>query len=226
MSTPSLRHFIDRALAMYVPRLDHAFPGCFDWARLCAETPEMVERVSEGRFDARDAAAQQDVLQAADEVFRLAHVSTLAVLSAGRVEEDDPEEFLDSFGTPPDDEEEQRFEVLAGELLGPLEESLADDGVRLDERGYLARDLAEQVWPIVETVLVETAHFGAAGADTDDADTDDADAEDRDADDMASADESEEASRRPVLLALARVASILAILRWMAALEDAADEQD
>ena len=78
---------------------------------------------------------------------------------------------------------------------------------------------------IVETVLAETAHFGTAAADTDDADADDADAKDVDAKHRASTDDSEDTQQRPVLLALARVASILAILRWMAALEDAADEQ-
>ena len=54
MTTSALQNFLEHALEVHAPAMEHSFPGCFDWARLCRDVPALVERASDGRFDALD----------------------------------------------------------------------------------------------------------------------------------------------------------------------------
>jgi len=203
MSTPALRHFVERALGVLAPAFEDGFPGCFDWWRLCRDAPAIVERTGGGSSDAADRTWSVQVRQRAEAIFRFAHVAALALLCASHPDEGDPEAALDRFGDEPEDEEEDRFEGLVNDVLGPLEESLLDDGVRLDERGDLARRLLDGVWPHVESMLADVEGLSD-------------EAEDEADDENASQD-----AEWTVFVALARVAAILATFRWMAAYPDA-----
>ena len=195
MSTPALRHFMERALGVHAPELESAFPGCFDWQQLCADAPAMVEQAG-GSSDGSERTWSMAIRRWADEMFRASHVATLAVLAASS-EDEDPEAALDHFQTAPDDDEEDRFEHYLNTTLGPIESSLGGEDVKLDGRGEIGRAFFEEAWPQIEPVL--------------------ADVEARVLEDEDVAGE----EVLTVLVALARVASILAVLRWMAAFPDA-----
>lgn len=207
MSTPALRHFVERALGVLAPAFEDGFPRCFDWWRLCRDTPAIVERAGGGSVDADDRTWSAGVQQRAESVFRFAHVAALALHCAGHLDDVDPEAALDRFLAEPEDEEEDRFEVLVEQVLSPLEESLLDDGVRLDERGELARSLLDSAWPHVQGMLVDVPGLDDAEA---------LDEEGRDEEGEGGPREEE----WTVLVALARVAAILATFRWMAAYPD------
>lgn len=195
MSTPALRHFVERALGVHAPRFEDGFPGCFDWRGLCRDTPALVERAGGGSSDGADRSWSAGVQERADAVFRFAHTVALAVLCASNEDEEDPEALLDAFAEPPDDDEEDRFGDLVVDVLEPLERNLADESVLLKGAAETARELFDRVWPPIPQMLAELEAQREEGDDEDEAAQD------------------EEWS---VLLALARVAVILAVLRWMA----------
>ena len=196
MSTPALRHFIERALGVNAPALEDGFPGCFDWQALCRDAPALVEQAGGGSSDGSERSWSVSVRRWADEMFRAAHTATLAVLAAS-AEDEDPESVLDRFQEAPEDDEEDRFETYVGDTLGRIETSLGGEDVDLDLRAELGRAFFEEAWPQIEPVLAEI--------------------EARVLEDEDVAGE----ETVTVLLALARVASILAVLRWMAAFPDA-----
>jgi hypothetical protein len=195
MSTPALRHFIERALGIHAPVLEDGFPPCFDWERLCSDAPEMVVRLGGGSDDGSERTWSAALQGWAQETFRSAHIAGLAVLSAAAAD-DDPEAILDRFSEEPEDDEEDRFETLVHEVLAPVEASLGGDEVALDERGHLAQGFFDEAWAQIEPVLAEI--------------------EGRVLEDEDVAGE----ETLTVLLALARVACLLAVLRWMAAFPD------
>jgi hypothetical protein len=199
MTSAALRHYVDRVLDRHAASLDASFPGGFDWRRLCRDAPGMAERATGGRFDAEDLGRAHALQSRAEALFGLAHLAALAILCATLEDEPDPEAAFEAFARPPDDEEEERFEVLAAEVLGPVEESLEDEDVALDPRGIDARDLFTRVWPAVAQLVEESGLLTEVESDL-------------------SADDVEAA--RPVLAALARVAAILAALRWLAEYPD------
>ena len=121
MSTPALRHFVDRALGVYAPVFEEGFPGCFDWERLVQHAPAMVEQAGGGSTDGADRSWTAAVQAYAEVVFRSAHTAALALLVVQATEdEDDPELVLDRFARPTEDEVEERFAVLSNQVLGPL----------------------------------------------------------------------------------------------------------
>lgn len=199
MTSAALRHYVGHVLERHAGGLDAAFPGGFDWRRLCRDAPAMVQQASEGRFDADDLGRAHALQARAEALFGLAYLAALAMLSATLEDEPDPEAAFEVFARPPGDEEEERFAVLAAEVLGPLEESFEDADVRLDERGVDARDLFGRVWPTVVQLIDESALLVEVETDL-------------------SAEDVEAA--RPVLASLARVAALLAALRWMAEYPD------
>ena len=200
MSSSALEHFLEHALAAHAPTLEHSFPACFDWMRLVRDTPALAERASGGRFDALDRVRAHHLQDQADAVFRTAHTIALGVICAADDETADPEEVLDRFDDVPEEEEEERFEVLVSEVLGPAEAFLVDPEVELDARGVHVQRLHGLAWPYVAEyvarlrVLAESDDLGASVTDGD------CDSE----------------AEYGVLLALARVATLLACLRWMA----------
>ena len=207
MSDAALRHFVERALGVHAPIFELGFPGAFDWAGLVRDAPAMVERTGGGSPDGSERSWSKSVQERAEAVFRFAHTATLAILCATELDdvdpaldpEADPELALDRFSRLPEDDEELRFEALVSELMGPLEENLLDDSSPLDDRGLSARERLDRVWPHVDAMLVELEAR-------------------RGTDEEAAQDEV-----WGVLVALARVAAILATFRWMAAYPDAAE---
>ncbi len=193
MSTSALQHFLEHALEVHAPVLERSFPGCFDWARMCRDAPALVERASEGRFDASDSGASHHLQEQADAVFRTAHTIALGVFCAADDDTVDPEDVLDRFDRPPEDEVEERFEVLVSEVLGPAEAFLVDPEVMVDERGVEVLRLHGVAWPHVAEYV---ARLGI----------------------LLGADDAPPVSDEAygVLMALARVATLLAALRWMA----------
>ncbi len=177
------------------PTLDHAFPGCFDWRRLCRDTPAMLERATAGAFDASDATRAHAIQKRAEAVFRTAHVATLAVRGAMDAGEVDPDAMLDAFGESPGEEEEDRFEARVVESLDAVEASFEDDEVELDDRGLEVRNIVAVTWSHVHEFLEQNEAL-EPGSDPETAEA------------LGAA--------RPVLLALVRVAAILAALRWLA----------
>jgi hypothetical protein len=200
MSTPALRHFVERALGVYAPVFEEGFPSCFDWERLLHHAPAMVEQTGGGSDDGADRSWAVAVQTYAEQVFRAAHVAALALLVAQAPDEatdEDPESVLDRFARPTEDDVEERFAELAERVLGPLEESLGGADTRLDESGAIAHDLFESIWPETEAVLVEVEAHAAGEEDLSSPET------------------------KSVLASLGRVAAILAVLRWMASLPPA-----
>lgn len=195
MSTPALRHFLAHAVETHGPGLDRAFPGCFDWRRLCRDTPVMLERATRGAFDTSDAARVHLIQERAEAIFRTAHVATLAVRSAMDAGDVDPDALLDGLATPPDEDEEDRFEARVVDSLDAVESSFEDDEVELDRGGLEIRNLVAVTWAPVHELLEENEALEPVP------DSDHADAI---------------RAARPVLLALIRVAAILAAIRWLA----------
>lgn len=206
MTSSALRHYVGRAIETLAPRLESAFPACFDWPRLCRDTPAVAERSSAGVFDAADATAAHEIQDRSDALFRLAHVALLAVLSAVDPSVEDPDAALAAFGIAPDDEEEQRFEVLALEVLDAVEESFEDEGVDLDERGAAVRELVVRGWDAVQEIVDDSGLLART----------DGDGEEEDA----------EACARSVLGAIVRLAVVLAAMRWLARYPDADGSDD
>jgi hypothetical protein len=200
MTTNALRHFVEQAFERLGPDLEAGFPDCFDWTMLCRDTPAMVERHTEGRFEATDARSAHFVQDRASEVFRFVHVATLIVLSATDEDVTDPHGALVGLSTPPEDEAEERFAALARDTLDAVEASFEDEDVLLDERGSAIRALVERSWGFVFELLEESGLFERA--------EDEVDAVDLEA-------------ALPVLAALARLGAVLAAMRWAAVYPDA-----
>lgn len=203
MNTGALRHFLERAIDRHAATLDAAFPPCFDWQALCRDAPAMVERASEGAFDAADPATAETLVAQADVAFRIAHVAALAVLCVAEDRSGDPEGDLETFAAAPEDREEEDFALLVAEVLGPAEAFLQDPEVDLDERGVEAQRLFAEAWPLASELLVLSGLFGPV-----------------EGSDVPPAEE----AAVPVLAALGRLAVLLAVLRWMARYPDARDD--
>ncbi|MDF1701856.1 MAG: hypothetical protein P1V36_11925 [Planctomycetota bacterium] len=191
----ALRHFLEHAIDEHAATLDDAFPPCFDWHRICREAPLMAERVSEGAVDASDLETAETVQAQADVAVRITHVVALAVLCAAEDHIADPEAALEAFGEAPEEDEEERFAVLAAEVLGPAEAFFQDETVALDDRGVEAHRFFALAWPLASEYLMLSGLFGEVeGSDVEPA----------------------HESIHPVLAALARLAVLLATMRWMA----------
>lgn len=201
MTTSALLHFIEHALEEQAPRLEDSFPHCFDWQRLCEDAPAMAEQMSAGsddEFDATDSILAHRLQDEADAMFRTAHTVGLAVMCAADDRTADPEDAMERFGHLPEDEVEEHFEQLVVEVLGPAEAFFADPEVVLDERAVEVHRLHALAWPHVAEYIARL-------------------------DVLFEVQDEEEAgkpllpeSTHGVLMALARVAVLLAALRWMA----------
>jgi hypothetical protein len=182
--TAALRHFLERAAERHGDDFEDWFPGAFDWEALCDDAPAMAERL--GRVVGGDE-ADEALVEFAGAVFRAAHLAALSVLSCEA--DGDPETTLDRLARPLDDEEEETFERLARETLGPLEEAMADEEEpELDPEAATALALASLAWESSEPLLAEGIRAAAASGE-----------EER------------------VLVGIARLAEILAAFRWLAA---------
>lgn len=197
----ALRYFLERAIDEQAATLDDTFPACFDWQRLCLDTPLMAAQISDGRIDAQDPETAETIRAQAEVAMRITHVVALAVLSAAEDHIDDPESAFDAFGEPTPEEEEERFAVLAAEVLGPAEAFFQDETVALDERGVEVHRLFGRAWPLASEFLMISGLFGEV--------------ED-------SGVEPADEAVHPILAAVGRMAVLLATLRWMARYPDAA----
>ena len=197
----ALRHFLERAIDDHAATLDDAFPTCFDWHRMCRDAPLMAERATQGAIDASDTETAETIQAQADVALRITHVVAIAVLCAAEDHVEDPGAALEAFGEPSDDEEEERFRVLAGEVLGPAEAFFQDETVDLDERGVEVHRLFGRAWPLASEYLMLSGLFGPV-----------------EGNDIEPAAE----EVQPILAAMGRMAVLLAALRWMARYPDAA----
>lgn len=161
----------------------------------------MAEQASEGVLDVSDLTLAETIREQTDVAFRVTHVTALAVLCAAEPHVADPEATLDSFGVAPEDDEEDRFALLASEVLGPAEEFLHDPEVPLDERGVEAQRLYGLAWPLASEFLALSGLFGEV--------------EDGEI-------EPAHEAVHPILAGTGRIAVLLATLRWMARYPDAA----
>lgn len=196
MSTPALRHFVEEALGKHAETLDDWFPSCFHWQGLCADTPAMAANLTDHTFDPDDLEANEEIRARADKVFRFAHVTALAILSAACVEDDNPVEMLDLMIEEPEEGEEAYFQGLVTEVLGALEQAIAGEEVVLDERGEMAYGLVNTAWPTVEDFVHED---GIMGDETQP---------------IPGRDDAEREAVRSVLQSLILIATILAAFRW------------
>ncbi len=200
MTSSALHRFLEHAVDTHAARLDDAFPTCFQWQRLCQDAPAMAEAASGGALDASDMELAETIRAQTDVAFRVTHVTALAVLCAAEPHIQDPEATLDTFGEPPGDEEEERFAVLAAEVLGPAEEFLHEPATPLDERGIEAQRLYGVAWPLASEFLALSGLFG----DVDDQEVEPA-----------------HEAVHPILAGTGRIAVLLAAMRWMARYPDA-----
>lgn len=197
----ALRHYIERAIDDQAATLDDTFPTCFDWHRMCRDAPLMAGKVAEGEIDATDPETVETIQAQADVAMRITHVVALAVLTAAEEHIDDPEAALAGFGEPTPDEEEERFAVLAAEVLGPAEAFFQDEEIELDDRGVEVHRLFGRAWPLASEYLMLSGLFG-----------------EHEGSEVEPAHE----AVHPILAAMGRMAVLLATLRWMARYPDAA----
>ncbi len=196
----ALRHYLEHAIDTQAASLDGAFPPCFDWQRMIRDAPAMAERASAGAIDAAHPEVSEMIQAQASVAFRISHVVALAVLTAAEEHIDDPQDALEEFASQPEDDEEERFAVLAAEVLGPAEEFFHDPEVELDERGVEAHRLFAKAWPLSSEYLTLSGLFGEVeGNDIEPA----------------------HPEVHPILAAMGRMAVLLATLRWMARYPDA-----
>ena len=197
----ALRHFLERAIDEYAATLDDAFPACFDWQRMCHDAPAMVAQVAEEPIDVSDPETSDMITAQANVAMRITHVVALAVLCAAEEHISDPEGALEAFGEPTGEEEEERFAVLAAEVLGPAEAFFHDPSVELDDRGVEVHRLFGRAWPLASEFLMISGLFGEVEG--------------------TEVEPAVEAVQ-PILAAMGRMAVLLAALRWMARYPDAA----
>jgi hypothetical protein len=188
MVAAPLRHLVERALATRLPTFDVWFPSTFDAAVFLADVPAMARRLDGGPPIPR--ADEAEVEELAGHTFRVAHVAALAVLAAGSEGDLDPDSVLERLTEAPEEEEEAEFGRLAEAELDAVEEALAEDRPPvLGDDAAEAVSLVEVVWPPVWALLSDDPEADLQG----------------------------EGRRSRVLRSVARVAVILAALRWMAA---------
>ncbi len=152
MST-ALKHFLEQAARVKLPRFETWFPGCFDWARFCADVPRMAARA--GVALPPDEGDEHELEQRARTLFKAGHLFTLAVLAAGTGSLQDPDVLLERLTTPPDEDEEEAFEAMVGANLEGGERLLAGEGEGLPAAEGVARPVAlvSATWPAVEHLL-------------------------------------------------------------------------
>ena len=190
----ALRHFVEQALGTKLDDFDDWFPPVFDWRALCADVPQMVQKLSQDWVDADDAEVSEGLRRRAQDHFRHGHVAGLAVLVAKTADEDDPDALLDQLTSPISDEQEAVLGRLARTQLGPVEAAVGGVEGALDEEGTALETLFVLAWPDVEDLLAldPPEEQTTEGLQT-------------------------EAVARPVLIGVARIGMLLACARWMAA---------
>lgn len=147
----SLKHFLEHAAGANLPTFEAWFPACFDWARLCGDVPRMARAAGLPLAEDDDI----ELERMARALFKAGHLFTLAVLAAGSSAERDPEMLLEALTSPPEDEEEERFEALVGESLQEAEALLGGEGADHAHGPEVARPVAlvSASWPAVEHLL-------------------------------------------------------------------------
>jgi len=189
----ALEHYLERAAQVHLASFESWFPTTFDWARLCADVPVMSRRLGHDAPEEGDRALED----MARMVFRGAHLFALAVLGAAAQGDEDPDLLLQRLASPCGDEEEEAFGDLVGCCLRVVEDQVFAETTppETSDRVERASNLVRAVWPAVTHILA--------------------------ADDSRIFERAEEAA--DVLWGVARVGTILAAFRWMAAEAHAAD---
>ena len=192
----ALEHYLERAAQVHLASFETWFPSTFDWARLCADVPDMARQLGHAPPEEGDRALED----MARVVFRGAHLFALAVLGAAAQGSSDPDETLERLAASPGDEEEEAFGDLVGCCLRVVEDHVFAEAAapEASDRVDRAADLVRAVWPAVTHILSadDSRIFERAGEDSD------------------------------VLWGVARVGAVLAAFRWMAAEAHAEDWPD
>jgi hypothetical protein len=184
MSDAPLRHLVDRAWAVHGPRFEDWFPRSFDWKQFVADIPRLAREVGGPPIPRVDEAEFEDRV---DRTFRAAFLAGLAVLAASHEGEEDPDLVLETLASPPDEEVDDDFGAFLEEHMGSVEKAVAAETFDdLPEEAAAVGRLAEAIWPVVFALLDE--------------------------DPLADFDAPE--GRGSVLVGVARVATILACVRW------------
>ena len=193
----ALEHYLEHAAHVHLKSFDTWFPTTFDWARLCADVPDMARRLGHVAAEGED---DRDLEENAAVVFRGAHLFALAVLGAATRGAADPDTLLDRLASRCGDEEEETFADLVGCCLRPVEDLVFADEQKPEAspRVDRAADLVRAVWPAVTHILAadDSRIFERAGESAD------------------------------ILWGVARMGAVLAAFRWMAAEEHAEDWPD
>jgi hypothetical protein len=188
MNSTALRHLVERAAATHGERFPEWFPESFEWADLCRDAPAMADRL--GRRE-RSEEADRRIESLAAAVFRAAYLAGLSVLAARAESEEDPETIVGRLARPLDEEEQEVFTRLAeGELAG-VESALGDEteAPELSPDGVEGLRLVGVAWPPTAALVGEAVGTAAAAG----------------------------GPEARVLGGIARVATILAAFRWLAA---------
>lgn len=196
---------MERALEKHGEAVESALPAPFDWRALCADAPEMARRLRAGDASGEegpeagdgeegDVSPELDLVEAAEQTFLRSYLGGLAGIALQVEDERDPDALLEALLERLEDEDEEHFEDLVATSLARVERSLAGQGEALDEETAegAAALLTDAAWPSVEVALEGLAPF-----------------------DPDSGLELPH-SVRQVLSGVARLAAILAALRWIA----------
>lgn len=167
----TISNWVADAEATYGPTIGEWFPAEFDREKLCADVPEMAERLGETWRTPTASAAKARLEELATAAFRGAYLGTLALL-ASYDEEEDPRQALDRLTRPLGDLETELFADSFAEDVAAVESGLALDAAKRAEASEraetalgVARRLADPLRAILAPGLVSgTKAVAALGA--------------------------------------------------------------
>jgi hypothetical protein len=152
----SVRAWVADAEATYGPTFNRWFPEDFAWQELCADVPEMAERLGETWKSPTAAAAKARLEETARSAFIGAYIASLALL-AGYDALHEPDDALPRLCSPPTpDEQDVTAETLATDLAA-VEATLVRGSERIEPslRARRAAKVARVVREPVRELLTE-----------------------------------------------------------------------
>jgi hypothetical protein len=159
----AVRSWVADAEAVHGPSMDEWFPAAFDWRGLCADAPDIAERLGTKFPEGTAAAVRARFEELGEAAFRGAYVTALALLAAYDAEAQ-PDDALARLTSPLSDEEAEALEPSLSDDLAAVEgglggEPLVDASTRV--RAALAR--ARLVRDPVRLVLADGLEASARG---------------------------------------------------------------
>jgi hypothetical protein len=159
----TISNWIADAEATYGPTMGEWFPAEFDREKLCADVPEMAERLGETWRTPTASAAKARLEELAASAFRGAYLGALALL-ASYDEEEDPRQALDRLTRPLGDLETELFADSFAEDVAAVESGLALDvpkRVDASERAEHALGIAQRLADPLRAILAPGLASGA-----------------------------------------------------------------